>query len=138
MDIEKLIERLKCPQIHSCPMDGEYSSCTACQKQITQEAAEALQYLSEGADEVNAALQEQIVENEKLRAELKRVRYDNRKLCSAMMMIRRSESPERMTVSYEMDYSAVIDHHTARDIALIVVEGLMQADHEQRNGRELC
>lgn len=69
MDIEKLIERLKCPQIHSCPMGGEYPSCTACQKQITQEAAEALQYLSEGADEVNAALQEQIVENARLRKE---------------------------------------------------------------------
>lgn len=45
MDIEKLIERLKGPQIYSCPIDGEYSSCTACQKQIAQEAATALSTL---------------------------------------------------------------------------------------------
>ena len=32
MDIEKLIKRLKCPQIQSCPMDGEYPSCKVCKK----------------------------------------------------------------------------------------------------------
>ena len=42
MDYDKLIERLKCPQIHSCPMDGEYPSCRACQKGIQQDAATAL------------------------------------------------------------------------------------------------
>ena len=62
MDIEKLIKRLKCPQIQSCPMDGEYPSCKACQKSIKQDAAAAL-----------SALQ---AENEKLRAELeKRLRW---------------------------------------------------------------
>lgn len=42
MEIEKLIERLKCPQIHSCPMDGEYPSCKSCQKDVQKEAATAL------------------------------------------------------------------------------------------------
>lgn len=37
MDIEKLIKRLKCPQIQSCPMDGEYPSCKVCQKDLRQE-----------------------------------------------------------------------------------------------------
>ena len=45
MDIEKLIERLKCPQIHSCPTDGEYPSCKMCQKDIKQESATALSKL---------------------------------------------------------------------------------------------
>ena len=39
MSYDKLIERLKCPQIHSCPMDGEYPSCRARQKGIQQDAA---------------------------------------------------------------------------------------------------
>lgn len=42
MDYEKLIERLKCPQIHSCPMKGDYPSCKAYQKDIKQDAADAL------------------------------------------------------------------------------------------------
>ena len=62
MDIEKLIKRLKCPQIQSCPMDGEYLSCKACQKSIKQDAAAAL-----------SALQ---AENEKLRAELEQVKRE--------------------------------------------------------------
>lgn len=59
MDIEKLIKRLKCPQIQSCPMDGEYPSCKACQKSIQQEVTTALSTLQ--------------AENEKLRDKLERV-----------------------------------------------------------------
>ena len=55
MDIEKPIKRMKCPQIHSCPMDGEYPSCKVCQRDIKQEATTALSTLQ--------------AENEKLRAE---------------------------------------------------------------------
>ena len=62
MDIEKLIKRLKCPQIQSCPMDGEYLSCKACQKSIKQDAATALSTLQ--------------AENEKLRAELEQVKAE--------------------------------------------------------------
>lgn len=40
---------------------------------IMQSAADAIQYLLEGADEVNGALQEKIVENERLNAELERL-----------------------------------------------------------------
>lgn len=57
MDIDKLIKRIKCPQIQSCPMDGEYPSCKACQKSIRQEVITALSTLQ--------------AENEKLQAELK-------------------------------------------------------------------
>lgn len=31
MEIEKLIARLKCPAIQSCPIDGIQPSCNACQ-----------------------------------------------------------------------------------------------------------
>ena len=45
MDYDKLIKRMKCPQIHSCPMDGEYPSCKVCQKSIQQEAVTAIETL---------------------------------------------------------------------------------------------
>ena len=45
MDYDKLIERLKCPHIHRCPMYDEYPSCKACQKSIQQEAAIAIETL---------------------------------------------------------------------------------------------
>lgn len=42
MDYERLIARLKCPKIYSCPMNGEYPSCNICQKTLNQEAVAAL------------------------------------------------------------------------------------------------
>ena len=59
MDIDKLIKRIKCPQIQSCPMDGEYPSCKACQKSIQQE--------------VITALSASQAENEKRRSELEQM-----------------------------------------------------------------
>ena len=62
MDIEKLIKRLYCPQIHSCPMDGEYPSCNACQKLLVEDIATALSTLR--------------AENEKLRAGLEQAKAE--------------------------------------------------------------
>ena len=62
MDIEKLIKRLKCPQIQSCPMDGEYPSCKVCQKDLRQEVITEFSTLQ--------------AENEKLRAEVNRLEYE--------------------------------------------------------------
>lgn len=45
--LEKLIKRLKCPQIRECPMNGEYPSCKACQKSVKEEAADALTKLAD-------------------------------------------------------------------------------------------
>lgn len=45
MDMEKAIERTKCPQIHSCPMDSEPPSYTAYQEGIKQDALAALSKL---------------------------------------------------------------------------------------------
>ena len=69
MDIEKLIERLKCPQVHSCPMDGEYPSCKACQKSIQKEVITAL-----------SALQ---AENEKMHSDLRRLQTERDTLWAA-------------------------------------------------------
>ena len=45
MEIEKLIARLKCPAIQSCPIDGIQPSCNACQKNVVTEAISALEQL---------------------------------------------------------------------------------------------
>lgn len=71
MDIEKLIKRLKCPKIQSCPMNGEDISCKACQMSIEQEVITAFSTLQ--------------AENEKLRDELEQVREKNAGLALALL-----------------------------------------------------
>ena len=80
MNYDKLIERLKCPQIHSCPMDGEYPSCKACQKSIQQEAVTAIKTLraeleQEHAHRIHAEQHADafLKDCERLNAELERV-----------------------------------------------------------------
>lgn len=63
MEIEKLIARLKCPAIQSCPIDGIQPSCNACQKNVVTEAVSALEHLQ--------------AENGRLRAELQKSEHDN-------------------------------------------------------------
>lgn len=71
-------------------------------------------------------------ENEKLRAELEQVREDNKKLCSAMMTIRRSENSERMCAEYRVDYCTALSHQEMADLARIVFEDLMREDARMR------
>lgn len=70
--------------------------------------------------------------NEKLRAELEQVREDNKKLCSAMMTIRRSENSERMCAEYRVDYCTALSHQETADLARIVFEDLMREDARMR------
>lgn len=62
MEIEKLIARLKCPAIQSCPIDGIQPSCNACQKNVVTEAISALERLQAENDrfkrERDAAVEE--------------------------------------------------------------------------------
>ena len=71
-------------------------------------------------------------ENEKLRDELEQVREDNKKLCSAMMTIRRSENSERMCAEYRVDYCTALSHQETADLARIAFEGLMREDERMR------
>ena len=84
MDIEKLIKRLKCPQIQSCPMDGEYPSCKACQKSIQQEVTTALSTLQAENEKLRVEAEgmrsnwyKSVEEIKKLRAELEQVKRGN-------------------------------------------------------------
>ena len=73
---------------------------------------------------------------DRLAAEMERARKDNKRLCAAMMTIRKSENLERMCVVYEMDYAAVLSHDFVQDIARIVFDGLMLEDLKRRGQKE--
>lgn len=83
-------------------------------------------------DEAATALSTLQAENEKLRGELEQVREDNKKLCSAMMTIRRSENSERMCAEYRVDYCTALSHQEMADLARIVFEDLMREDARMR------
>ena len=73
---------------------------------------------------------------DRLAAELERVRKDNKRLCAAMMAVRRKESQEPMHVVYEMGYDAILSHEDIQDIARIVFDGLMREDLKRRGQKE--
>lgn len=75
-------------------------------------------------------------ENEKLRAEVEQVHEDNKKLCAAMMAVRRKECPEPLRVVYELSYDAILSHEDIRNIARIVFDGLMREDLSLRGQKE--
>ena len=49
---EKLVDRLRCPNIHSCPMDKSKISCRQCQKGAITEAADAISKLQSELEQV--------------------------------------------------------------------------------------
>ena len=113
MDIENLIERLNqySQSLIAYKMGGEFAD-------VCMDAATALSTLQ--------------AENEKMRDELEQVREANKKLCSAMMTIRRSESSERMCVEYRVDYCTALSHQETADLARIAFEDLMREDARMR------
>ena len=117
MDIEKLIEQLrKSADFEDYPIVASFAAII--EKKYLRDAATALSTLR--------------AENEKLRAELEQVREDNKKLCSAMMTIRRSENSERMCAEYRVDYCTALSHQETADLARIAFEGLMREDERMR------
>lgn len=54
MEIEKIIERLKCPRINGCPISDEFSSCSACQKCVNDDTIEAINELRSELHEAKA------------------------------------------------------------------------------------
>lgn len=68
--INGLIKQLK--GISNGLMEDEFPKCA----NVVKKAATALQYLSEGSDEVNTALREKTEENAKLRTELEQVKRE--------------------------------------------------------------
>lgn len=135
MDINELIDNLRFPSWH----DLEDPDAT-----LLADAADALSTLQAENAEMREKIEdarlegyakglgEMSEENEKLRDELEQVREDNKKLCSAMMTIRRSENSERMCAEYRVDYCTALSHQETADLARIAFEGLMREDERMR------
>lgn len=49
-EIKELINRLRCPKIHSCPVDTNKLPCSQCRKSLHNDAAEALKNLDAQLD----------------------------------------------------------------------------------------
>ena len=56
---------------------------------------------------------------------------DNKKLIAAMMQLKRTDRPERMSVTYELEYDSSLSHKTMEEVAGILFRGLMDADLKQ-------
>lgn len=135
MDVNELIDNLRMPSWH----DLEDPDAT-----LLADAADALSTLQAENAEMREKIEdarlegyakglgEMSEENEKLRDELEQVREDNKKLCSAMMTIRRSENSERMCAEYRVDYCTALSHQETADLARIAFEGLMREDERMR------
>lgn len=61
---------------------------------------------------------------------------DNKKLCAAMMQLKRTDRPERMSVIYELEYDSSMSHKTMEEVAGIFFRGLMDADLKLRGQKE--
>ena len=53
---EKLVDRLRCPNIQSCPVNKNKLTCRKCQKNAVQEAAEAITKLMKDAEQFQTKL----------------------------------------------------------------------------------
>ena len=63
-----------------------------------------------------------------LNARAEAAEADNKKLCAAMMQLKRTDRPELMSVIYELEYDSSMSHKTMEEVAGIFFRGLMDAD----------
>lgn len=71
-----------------------------------------------------------------LNARAEAAEADNKKLCAAMMQLKRTDRPERMGVIYELEYDSSMSHKTMEEVAGIFFRGLMDADLKLRGQKE--
>lgn len=71
-----------------------------------------------------------------LNARAEAAEADNKKLCAAMMQLKRTDRPERMSVIYELEYDSSMSHKTMEEVAGIFFRGLMDADLKLRGQKE--
>ena len=69
----------------------------------------------------------------KLLARAEAAEADNKKLCAAMMQLKRIDRPERMGVVYELEYDSSMSHKTMEEVAEILFRRLMDADLDLRD-----
>lgn len=71
-----------------------------------------------------------------LNARAEAAEADNKKLCAAMMQLKRTDRPELMSVIYELEYDSSMSHKTMEEVAGIFFRGLMDADLKLRGQKE--
>lgn len=67
---------------------------------------------------------------------LARAEADNKKLIAAMMQLRRTDRPERISVVYELEYDSSMSHKSMEEVTGILFRGIMDADLKLRGQKE--
>lgn len=166
MDIEKLIEQLRTESLYADKASLEImdlcmdaatalSTLQAENEKLRAELDEKEKYYDQMIDALAATnsteleqvkrerdeavhdrmMMEQSVGELSARAES--AEADNKKLCAAMMQLKRTDRPNRMSVIYELEYDSSMSHKTMEEVAFIVFKGLMDADLKLRGPKEV-
>ena len=108
-----------------CPHQSSAQEVLAQLEQVKRERDEAVH---------DRMMMEQRIGELNARAEA--AEADNKKLCAAMMQLKRTDRPERMSVIYELEYDSSMSHKTMEEVAGIFFRGLMDADLKLRGQKE--
>lgn len=131
-----------CPYIHpdngNCTAVGGFCTAVpAAHCPLIPELRAELEQVKRERDEAvhDRMMMEQSVGELSARAES--AEADNKKLCAAMMQLKRTDRPNRMSVIYELEYDSSMSHKTMEEVAFIVFKGLMDADLKLRGPKEV-
>lgn len=105
-------------------------------RQKLVEAEAACAYHKYRRCEANATMRELVMTAYGIRKKLEAAEDDNKKLCAAMMQLKRTDRPERKSVVYVLEYDSSMSHKTMEEVARIFFRGLMDADLKLRGQKE--
>ena len=147
MDIEKQIEQLNGyfdgkTLTRGAALDAAtaLSTLQAENAQLRAELEQKEKYYEQMVDALaateSAELEQVKRERDAAVNKLARVCEDNKKLCAAMINVKKYGHQSQMRVVYELYYDAALSHQDVRYIAGLVFDGLMREDMRQRGRKE--
>lgn len=108
---EELVERLKCPRIHNCPVNEQEISCKKCCKTLIDNAADAIETLT-------AKLTEKSQDIKQVKADYDRINDFDKSQCAKLLADLTKIKSERDEVKDELDQVK-----RERDILLTEITG---------------
>lgn len=145
MDYNELIANLKKPLFAEGSYIVDHSRREAAQaitdllaeNQALRNAANGFKERAEKAEmERNEAVHDRMMMEQRTAELVDRAEADNKKLIAAMMQLKRTDRPERISVVYELQYDSSMSHKTMEDVAGILFRGIMDTDLKLRGQKE--
>lgn len=116
--------------------EREYDTALQFRQAIGQQIAKLTDRAEAAERERDEAVHDRMVMEQRTAELVNRLEADNKKLIAAMMQIKRTDRPERLSVVYELEYDSSLSHKTTEDVAGILFRGLMDADLKMRGQKE--